>query len=85
MAMQQALAWLKLHQHTGRLLHLAKATALADAVLTAQDPVSGNINLELAAYNPSFHRFADNHGELVRELDEFATLWEELQRAGRVR
>jgi hypothetical protein len=78
MAMQQALGWLKLYGFTQRPLHRAKAEALANAVLLAQDPVTGNINISLRAENPSFSRYLDNYGETARELDEFAALWERI-------
>lgn len=60
-------------EHTKRPLHRAKAEPLVGAVLAAQNPKTGIIDYRLTAGDADvYHRFSDNHGEMVRDLDEFA-------------
>lgn len=71
MAAWQALAWAELYALTRLPLHRAKAEAFLAAVLTAQDPGSGAIDLLLRTGGRSsslYHRFCDSHGEAMVAL-----------------
>jgi hypothetical protein len=77
-----ALAWAQLGRHTGNRLHAEKARAMMDAITHAQQPVTGNVGLNLER-TPRFNRFAVNAGRCAWNLMQYADLIATDSNAGR--
>lgn len=77
-----ALAWAQLGRHTGNRLHAEKARAMMDAITHAQQPVTGNVGLNLER-TPRFNRFAVNAGRCAWNLMQYADMVAADPNAGR--
>ena len=62
-----AMAWAQLGRLEGNRLHAEKARAIMDAITHAQQPVTGNIGIDLEL-TPRFDRFAVNAGRCAWNL-----------------
>lgn len=79
--LEMAIIYLKLYRHTKNPLHKAKAEALANAVLIAQDPEQGSVSngvsattdFERWAFWPWFHswtvKYLYDYGQLLKQVE----------------